>query len=120
MTLTGHCNQSSQSPSIDRIREVELWDLVSALARIVRLPEVEKATTIRLDETPMAVHQERIRKRLSENEKVRFSEFFDGEKQQSRIVGIFQAILELIRHEGYRATQPEIFGEIWIMPPLAE
>lgn len=103
--------------SIDRIREVELWDLVSALARIVKLPEVEKQSSIRMDETPIGVHQDRIRKRLAVEEQVAFSSFFEGEKLQSRIVGIFQAILELIRHENYRAQQPELFGEIWVLPP---
>lgn len=106
--------------SIDRIREVELWDLVSALARIVKMPEVEKATTIRLDETPISVHQERIRAQLAESGEATFSSFFEGEKMQSRIVGIFQALLELIRHEGYRAKQPQLYGEIWILPPRPE
>jgi len=103
--------------STDRIREVELWDLVSALGRIVKLPEIEKATSIRMDETPMSVLQDRIRKRLVTEKQVAFSSFFEGEKLQSRIVGIFQAILELIRHEQFRATQPELYGEIWVMPP---
>ncbi|MEQ9409265.1 MAG: segregation/condensation protein A [Fuerstiella sp.] len=106
--------------SIDRIREVELWDLVSALARIVRLPEVAQETSIRMDETPISVHQDRIRKRLATEESVAFSSFFEGEKLQSRIVGIFQAILELIRHEDYRALQPEMYGEIWVLPPIAD
>ncbi len=101
----------------DRIREVELWDLVGALGRIVRLPEVEKFTSIRMDETPMSVFQDRIRKRLQVEERVPFSEFFEGENLQSRIVGIFQAILELIRHEQYRAEQPAMYGEIWVLPP---
>ena len=104
----------------DRIREVELWDLVSALARIVRMPEVEKVDTIRMDETPISVFQERIRGRLKQESRVRFSEFFDGENLQSRIVGIFQAMLELIRHEQYRAQQPVMFGDIWILPPLVD
>ena len=102
----------------DRIREVELWDLVSALARIVRMPEVEKATSIRMDETPIAEFQDRIRKRLLVEGRVEFSSFFEGEKLQSRIVGIFQATLELIRHEQYRAEQPQMYGEIFILPPL--
>ena len=104
--------------SIDRIREVELWDLVSALARIVRMPEMEQETSIRMDETPMSVHQERIRACISESGRAAFSSFFESEKLQSRIVGIFQAILELIRHEGYRAEQPVMYGEIWVLPPL--
>ena len=104
--------------SIDRIREVELWDLASALARIVRTPEVQRESSIRMDETPMSVFQDRIRQRLLTEEQVAFSSFFEGEKLQSRIVGIFQAILELIRHEHFRATQPTPWGEIWVMAPL--
>ncbi len=115
---------SSDRPTIardrseDRIREVELWDLVSALSRIVRLPNVCREVSIRMDETPMAVFQERIRERIRVEGPVAFSSFFAGEKLQSRIVGIFLAILELIRHEDYRAEQPIEFGEIWVLPPV--
>ena len=104
----------------DRIREVEIWDLVSALARIVRMPDVERESTIRMDETPIALHQSRIRERLKSEKRVAFSSFFDGEKLQSRIVGIFQAILELVRHEQYRCDQPQLNGEIWVMPPAVQ
>ena len=103
--------------SEDRIREVELWDLVSALARIVRMPDIEREVAIRMDETPMSVFQEQIRNRIAIEGRVAFSSFFDGEKIQSRIVGIFLAILELIRHEHYRSEQPIDFGDIWILAP---
>ncbi len=105
---------------VQRIREVEVWDLVSALARIIRMPDIQKTIAVRMDETPMSVHQERIRTRLVEEGRVSFSSFFDNEKLQSRIVGIFLAILELIRHEGYRAEQPVDYDEIWILPPLEQ
>ena len=115
--LSSHRPTTSRDRSDDRIREVELWDLVSALARIVRIPELEREGTIRLDETPIALFQELIRDRISQEGRAAFSSFFDGEKVQSRIAGIFLAILELIRHEHYRAQQPVDFGEIWILPP---
>ena len=102
----------------DRVRGVEIWDLVSALARIVRMPNVMEQTNIRMDETPMSVHQDRIRKRLVLEGRAEFSSFFDGQKSQSRIVGIFQAMLELIRHEQYRAEQIAGHGEIWILRPI--
>ncbi|MFN9718740.1 MAG: segregation and condensation protein A [Planctomycetota bacterium] len=114
---------SSSRPAVrhdrseDRIREVELWDLVSALSRIVRIPNLEKEISVRMDETPMSVFQEAIRERILAEGRVAFSVFFEGEKIQSRIVGVFLAILELIRHEGYRAEQPLDFNEIWILPP---
>ncbi len=102
----------------DRVRGVEIWDLVSALARIIRIPEITEQTTIRMDETPLSVHQDRIRRRLKLEDRAEFSSFFDGNKNQSRIVGVFQAILELIRHEQYRAEQFDDHGEIWILSPL--
>lgn len=118
--LTRHRPAASRDQAEDRIREVELWDLVSALARIVRIPDVQQTIAIRMDETPMAVFQEQIRDRLLTEERVAFSSFFAGEKIQARIVGIFLAILELIRHEGYRALQPVDYDEIWILAPLAD
>ncbi len=116
--LTSDKPDVQRDRSIDKIREVELWDLVSALSRVVKIPAMDKEGTVRLDETPIGVFQERIRAVISENGEAAFSSFFDGEKIQSRIAGIFLAILELIRHEDYRATQPVDFGEIWILPPL--
>ena len=116
--LTSHRPSASRDYSEDRIREVELWDLVSALARIVRIPDVQQTIAIRMDETPMSFFQEQIRDRLVTEERVAFSSFFAGEKIQARIVGIFLAILELIRHEGYRAVQPLDFDEIWILAPV--
>ncbi len=118
--LTRHRPTASRDHSEDRIREVELWDLVSALTRIVRIPDVQQTIAIRMDETPMSVFQEKIRERLLTEERVTFSSFFAGEKIQARIVGIFLAILELIRHEGYRALQPVDYDEIWILAPLAD
>jgi len=118
--LTRHRPTASRDYAEDRIREVELWDLVSALARIVQIPDVQQTIAIRMDETPMSVFQEQIRERLLTEERVAFSCFFAGEKIQARIVSIFLAILELIRHEGYRALQPLDYDEIWILPPPAD
>lgn len=108
----------SKDHSQDRIKEVELWDLVSALSRILQTREVVSHSRIRYDETPIAVWAERISARVLTEKRSRFSSFFQGEKLRSRIVGIFLATLELIRHHGYRAEQPVPNGEIWILPPL--
>lgn len=109
--------QQQRDRSEDKIRQVELWDLVSALSRVVRIPAADKLGHVRMDETPIGVFQERIRTQVLAEGRAAFSSFFDGEKISSRIAGIFLAILELIRHEDYRAEQPMDFGEIWILPP---
>jgi len=117
--LSRHRPAAARDASEDRIREVEIWDLVSALARIVQIPDLQKTIAVRMDETPMSVYQEQIRERILQEGRAAFSSFFTGEKNQSRIVGIFLAILELVRHEGYRAEQPLDFDEIWILSPVA-
>lgn len=106
-----------KDPSSDLIKEVELWDLVSAFSRIVQKRVVDEATQVKYDETPIGVYQDRIRDRLKTEERVAFSSFFEGEKLQSRIVGIFLAILELVRHHGFRCEQPVEYGEIWVLSP---
>lgn len=109
-----------KDPSADSIKEVELWDLVSALSRVIQKKVVESTSSIRYDETPISVYIERIGARVREVGKVPFSEFFDGTNMRSKIVGIFLAVLELLRHHGFRADQPFAYGEIYVLPPLAE
>ena len=112
--------KSGKDPSEDLIKEVELWDLVSALARVVKRKEVEEHSSITYDDTPISTYVERIGSRVRVEQRVTFSSFFEGEKVRSRIIGIFLAILELLRHHHFRADQPVEHGEIWVMPPLED
>ena len=109
-----------KDPSADSIKEVELWDLVSALSRVIQKKVVESTSSIRYDDTPISVYIERIGARVRESGKVAFSEFFEGSNLRSKIVGIFLAVLELLRHHSYRAEQPMEYGEIYVLPPLTD
>jgi len=106
-----------KDPAADRIKEVELWDLVSALGRILKRKDVEDERTVQYDETPIHVYVERIGAIVREQGEVKFTSLFDGETMRSRIVGMFLAVLELLRHHGYRAEQSLDYGEITIWPP---
>lgn len=107
-----------KDPAADRIREVELWDLVSALGRVLRRKVVEEEARIRYDETPISVYVERIGTRVRQEGRVAFSSFFENTNQRSVIVGLFLAVLELLAKHDFRAEQPVDFGEIWILPPV--
>lgn len=109
-----------KNPSADSIKEVELWDLVSALSRVIQKKTVEQTSSIRYDETPISVYVDRIGARVRDNGRVPFSEFFEGSNLRSKIVGIFLAVLELLRHHGFRAEQPDDYGEIYVLPPVAQ
>jgi segregation and condensation protein A len=104
----------------DLIKEVELWDLVSALARVLRRRASEHETSVRYDDTPISVYIERVAERVRREGRVAFSAFFDSAAKRGVIVGLFLAILELLRHHSFRAEQPIDYGEIWILPPVSD
>ena len=79
---------------------------------------LDEKSSIRDDDTPIAVHVERIGNQVRAEQRVAFTSLFDDASNRSRIVGIFLAILELLRHHAFRADQPDECGEIWVLPPL--
>ena len=116
--------QSTDVPRHERdladepIQEVELWDLVSAFCRIMRETEAARPSSIVYDDTPIHVHMSRIHTRLIEQGRLAFGDLFDPSMHKSKLVGIFLAILELVRHHHIRVEQNSLFGEIWVLPAL--
>lgn len=103
-------------PALQPIQEVELWDLVSAFGRIVRDSQVAQPASIVYDDTPLHVHMEQIHERLVREGKASFSEMFGPGMHKSTMIGVFLAILELVRHHSVRTEQRDLHGEIWILP----
>ncbi len=102
------------SPSEQPIREVELWDLVSALGRIIRTNERAPETNIVYDDTPIQTHMRSIHAMLAERGKISMTEVLSSGMPKSVIIGLFLAILELVRHHSVEAQQLAGEGEIWI------
>jgi segregation and condensation protein A len=98
------------------IQEVELWDLVSAFGRIVRDSAATKPSSIVYDETPIHVYMTQIKTRLTAQGRIAFRELFQSGMHKSALIGIFLAVLELVRHHQARAEQNVLFGELWILP----
>ncbi|HEX3724781.1 MAG TPA: segregation/condensation protein A [Pirellulales bacterium] len=96
------------------IQEIELWDLVSAFGRIMRDNEAAKPSNIIYDETPIHVYMARIQSLIAERGRVAFRQLFQAGMHKSALVGMFLAVLELVRHRLARAEQDELFGEIWV------
>lgn len=98
------------------IHEVELWDLVSAFGRIIRDTELAKPSNIVYDDTPIHVYMARIHSRLRDRGQLAFSDLFLAGMHKSTLIGIFLAVLELVRHAQVRLEQNKLFGEIWLLP----
>lgn len=98
----------------EAIHEVELWDLVSAFSRVVRDNQVTRPASIVYDDTPIHVYMTRIHGLLNQHGRLNFSELFQPGMHKSQMVGIFLAVLELVRHHRVKAEQNDLFSEIWI------
>lgn len=111
-------------PEQQPIQEVELWDLVSAFGRVLKEKFSAKGPeNIRYDDTPIHVYMQRIDGRLRREGRTAFTTLFDEAVHKSTLVGMFLAVLELVRHQHARAAQQELFEEIWLEPgkaPLPE
>lgn len=102
--------------SDEQVQEVELWDLVSAFGRIMRQTQTSRSSNIVYDDTPIHVYMARINERLVTQGRLRFRELFQPGLHKSALIGMFLAVLELVRHHRVRTDQSQLFGEIWVLP----
>jgi segregation and condensation protein A len=106
---------ASKERSPAALAPVELWDLVSAFGRLMRETVLASATTIVVDHTPLSVHMENILAALqAAGGEIRFTELFTPPHTRSRLIGLFQALLELAKGRRLVPVQPEPFGDIWL------
>jgi len=106
-------------PAQQPLHQVELWDLVSAFGRLMRETASLTPRQIVVDETPLHVHMEQIETRLQECQRLPFRDLFMPPHSRGRLIGLFLAILELVRRGRILAEQAEPLGEIWVgtVPP---
>lgn len=106
-------------PTRDRgpkVRPVELWDLVSAFARLMRETQALQPATIAVDDTPQHVYESQLRDRVAAaGGRLPFRDAFPPPRFKARLIGIFLAVLELIRHRGLGLDQPEPEGDIFLV-----
>jgi segregation and condensation protein A len=113
--LAPDLDERAIDPAEQPIHEVELWDLVSALGRMLRESQAVQPQAIVYDETPIQTYMRRIHGALAERGRIAFSEMFQPGMHKSAIVGIFLAVLELVRHHHVRAEQDDLHSEIWLV-----
>ncbi|MDR0391981.1 MAG: segregation/condensation protein A [Planctomycetaceae bacterium] len=94
------------------IKEVELWDIVSAFGRILRENSPKAKHEIIYDDTPITTWMKRIHQRLNNENRVPFRQLFSIGQHKTGLIGIFLASLELVRHEYAYIYQDCKFGEI--------
>jgi chromatin segregation and condensation protein Rec8/ScpA/Scc1 (kleisin family) len=71
---------------------------------------------IRYDETPIEVYIDIILARLARESPTTFRALFDGRTDRGQIIGLFLALLELMRAQRVGAEQDRAFAEIYLFP----
>lgn len=110
---THRFESGAEVPELDErpLEELEIWDLFSAFSKLLK--EIGAGTTeIVSDQLPVEAYIKRILERLSRGGKVAFGDLFEGEIDRAVIVGMFVALLELVRLRRIRVLQREEFCEI--------
>jgi segregation and condensation protein A len=105
---------SDPDPAQQPLHEVELWDLVSAFGRLMRETLALQPQQISLDHTPIHVYMELLLGRLHQEGRLSFTMVFTPPHNRGRLIGIFLAMLELIKGRRIVAEQDEPFAEIYL------
>jgi len=107
------------------LQDVEVWQLFDAFSKVMesigrRITQHE----VIYDDTPIELHADDIVDQLGREGPMTFGRIFEGRTVRSEIVGLFLALLELIRQKRIFASQEGNFGEIHVQlnpnPPSEE
>ncbi len=104
-------------PRIDEdevdLDDVQIWDLIAAFQKVLDATGVRnKEHEVLYDDTPIALHAADILDILGRNKDGQiFQSLFEG-RTKSQLIGLFLAVLELIRKNRIRAVQQGEFDEI--------
>ncbi len=108
---------AANDDAMPHVRPVELWDLVSAFGRIMR----EHATTIEqhitIDDTPQETYERAILQLVQTHGRLAFAEVFTPPYSKAKLIGLFLAMLELIKRRLIDLDQLEPLGPIWLLRP---
>ncbi len=115
-----HARQPAEPPVADdegvELENLEIWDLFEAFQRL--LEQTGKAGgyhQVQADDTPIALYADDILDAIQRSGGAqRFEEIFHG-RTRPEMIGLFLALLELIRQKRIRATQERPFAAISIV-----
>ena len=110
----GETEAQGAPPELD-LEDAQLWDLVDAFSRVMAaIGQAAVAHEVIYDDTPIELHEADIVDRLQREGAMTFDRIFEGRSLRSEIVGLFLALLELVRTRRVLAAQERIFGRIHV------
>lgn len=113
------------------IRELELWDLVSAFSRLMKETVIPMADSVQRDPTPITAYMARLEELVlaggggggegggRSGGGVTFRDLMGSNNSRVQLIGKFLALLELIKCKQVWVEFDEATGEIVVQPPRA-
>jgi segregation and condensation protein A len=100
------------------MEEVQIWDLLTAFSRLMREVTVRtpRDHEVTYDDTPIDLHAADVMDRLGREGKLTLRALILGRRSRSEMIGIFLALLELIRQKKILVTQTADLAEMDIIP----
>ena len=89
--------------------------LFATFARLLKETRTGLGYVITRDETPMEVHLERVEDLVPPGRTVSFRELFPAGSSRGYIIGVFLALLELMKRGRVDVDQSDEFGEIDVL-----
>ena len=107
--LAGEAGANAE-PAVD-LGDVHIWDLFDAFGKLMDATGRKALHQVVYDDTPIHEHAADIVDRLTSAGSLRFDKLFEG-RNRGQILGLFLAMLELIRQKRIRVLQEQPFGAI--------
>jgi segregation and condensation protein A len=105
-------DETESIPEID-LEDVQVWDLLDAFSKLMAsIGKDVLDQEVIYDDTPVELHATDILDRLQREGPLTFRSIFEGRTLRSEIVGLFLALLELVRQRTVLAAQDANFDEI--------
>lgn len=106
-------------PQID-IDNVSIWDLLESFASLMQATGADRAIRHIKDDTPIDLYQIEILHRLQEEGPTSFESIFSSKPNRVVMIGLFLALLELIREKLVFAKQSAPLSSISLRPLTEE
>ena len=104
--------QSDNQRELD-LEDVQVWDLMDAFSNLMEsIGHRIDSHDVIYDDTPTELHAADILDRLKREGSLSFGDIFAGRTNRSEIIGLFLALLELVRSKRVSITQEKNFSTI--------
>jgi segregation and condensation protein A len=108
--------ESDTGPEID-LEQVSVWDLLDAFGSIMEATGGTRMDISHIiDDTPIDVYQIEILHRLQTEGPMSFERIFESKTSRFTMIGLFLALLELIREKLVWVKQPKSSASLYLRP----